>query len=170
MSARLPATRYSPLLKRVLKKRPELRLIVSFATIDAQTFLDFFEDSTRKDFPCRAAPLRLSVDLPLSRCTTFSALPLRQSFKLTRGWDPVCGAGVSARRERSSASPNHWPRKRRCGRCRFTRPCAQRAAQAFEPGAKGQRKVVLATNIAETSLTVATWFSWLTPACPKYAF
>lgn len=157
----------------VLRRRPELRLIITSATIDAERFAEHFADDGR------AAPI-VSVEgrgypvevryLPWTAASG-SAEHDEDDHDLARhviaGIDEACGAGggdilvflPTERdiREVSHAAAGHFKRLGLAGRIDIL-PLYARLPQAeqqriFHPTGK-QRRIVLATNVAESSLTV----------------
>ena len=146
---------------------PQLRVLVMSATLDGAAVARLLGDA-----PLVSAPGRtFAVDDPLPRHAAAAAAggdgPRRGQRRAARHADDCAGPergarrhpGLPARRRaRSAACRRTWPaaacrRARGCCRCSGTSPGELQDA-ALQPAAAGARKVVLATNIAETSLTI----------------
>ncbi|XP_058100672.1 probable pre-mRNA-splicing factor ATP-dependent RNA helicase DEAH9 isoform X5 [Magnolia sinica] len=133
------------LLKKIQRRRPELRLIISSATIEAKSMSSFFssrkrQQDTGEDCVPRTLPAILSVEEPIGDILVF----------LT-GQDDIDAAAQlltenAQNRGRHSSGLIVLP----------LYSGLSRADQdlVFSPTPKGKRKVVLSTNIAETSLTL----------------
>ncbi|KAI0822326.1 P-loop containing nucleoside triphosphate hydrolase protein [Trametes gibbosa] len=105
------------LVKDIARFRPELRLLISSATMDAEKFSEYFDDAPVFYVPGRRStpPSRRVISLSSSLVKTKLMLPRRTCKK---------------------------------------QPAHLMQAKIFEPTPDGARKVVLATNIAETSITI----------------
>ncbi|KRX96554.1 Ubiquitin-like modifier-activating enzyme ATG7, partial [Trichinella pseudospiralis] len=115
------------LLRKIIAKRPELRLIISSATLDAKEFHNFFNINDSDD-PSRNTSFILSVEGRTCPVDVFH-LKREESRKLT-GYDrlwvvPIYGA---------------LPFKEQI--------------KVFDSSPSGTRKVTVATNIAEASITI----------------
>jgi hypothetical protein len=145
-------------LKQLLPKRPDLKVIVTSATLDAERFSKHFDapapviEVSGRLYPIemRWRPPAFAPDEDVDLPTTPSSTPSTNATATARAtcW---CSCPASARSAR---------RPRRCAST--TRPAPNAAAVRAPVGAgaaarlraaKG-RRVVLATNVAETSLTV----------------
>jgi len=146
-------------LKRVLEKRADLKLIVTSATIDPQKFSKFFNDApiievSGRSYPVevRYRPLRAddedTVDLSLPEGVVAA---VRELDSVSRGDVLVFLPGEKQIRECDEELS-----RARFGNTEilplFSRLSTQDQERIF--AGHHQRRVVLATNVAETSLTV----------------
>ena len=144
-------------LKQVLVARPDLKLILTSATIDAGVFERFFDDAATYVIPDRSHPIEIRYRPPPvdddDEVDIDDAIvaAIRELDTGTRGDVLVFLPGE--REIRAAAQ--------RIGRAHFedtdiftlyARLGTARQARIFEPGPR--RRLILATNVAETSLTV----------------
>ena len=142
-------------LKQLLPRRPDLKIVITSATIDPQRFADHFDGApvvevSRPDLPGRGPlpaagrPRRRpgAGDLRRRRRAVGRGAGRRAGLPVRRAGDPRRRRGAArldAGRHRGAAA---------------VRPAVgRRAAPGLQPR-QGRRRVVLATNVAETSLTV----------------
>ncbi|MCB1748387.1 MAG: ATP-dependent RNA helicase HrpA, partial [Gammaproteobacteria bacterium] len=143
-------------LKLILPRRPDLKVVITSATLDVAAFRDFFADAATLDIPGRGYPVELRYrpyaaddherDLNDAIVDALAELDREQ-----RGDVLVFLPGEREIREAAT----HLARRRLADTevlQLFARLSAARQARVFEPGP--QRRVILATNVAETSLTV----------------
>ena len=139
-------------LKGLLPRRPELRVIVSSATLDPGRIADFFGGAPVIEVAGRVFPVEVRYAEPESA-------PEDRSRPCPRR----CGRWRRRGREISSpscrASATSGKRRGFCARIGRSRCCPSTPAsitpnrnRIFRPA--GRRRVVLATNVAETSITV----------------
>lgn len=148
-------------LKDLTRVRSDLKLIVSSATLDAQKFSRYFDDAPIFSVPGRthtvdkfftASP---EADFLKAAITTVFQIHISQPpgdiLVFLTGQDEIEAAQQSiedtARKLGSRA-------KELIVRPLYSALPAEEQAKCFEPTPPNARKVVLATNIAETSLTV----------------
>ena len=148
-------------LKQLLPRRPDLKVIITSATIDPQRFAEYFDgcpivEVSGRSYPVevRYRPLadpdgqtaedrdQISAICDAVRRAAPRAARRRPGFPLRRKGDP------RRRRRRSPACSCPTPR---C--CRCTPGCPRPSSTGCSPQHQG-RRIVLATNVAETSLTV----------------
>ena len=147
-------------VRRLLPKRPELKLIITSATIDAQRFSRHFDDAPVIEVSGRLYPVEIRYH-PIETDAVSGDMPeLSEAIvdavdKLARG----SAAGdilVFLPGEREIRESAEELRKRHPAHTEilplFARLSAEEQEQVFQPG-EG-RRIVLATNVAETSLTV----------------
>jgi ATP-dependent helicase HrpA len=152
-------------LKRLLPKRPDLKVIITSATIDAERFANHFADVAGKPAPVIEVSGRL---FPIE----MRYRPEEETTKTKRSQDAYAGlvdAVDEAHREGPGDVLVFLPGEREIREAAealhkaphvrgteilplFARQSAQEQAKVFSRS-KG-RRVVLATNVAETSLTV----------------
>jgi len=150
-------------LKRLLPRRPDLKLIITSATLDADRFARHFGaqviEVSGRSYPVetRYRPLQVSEegeaqDVPQA---VSSALDELAAAGL-RGDVLVFLPGEREIRDTAETLRKHHPPRMRNGGIEvlplFARLSAAEQDRVFKTG--GQRRVVLATNVAETSLTV----------------
>ena len=158
-------------LKQLLPRRPELKLIITSATIDAERFARHFGDRRRAGAGDRGVGPHVSGRSALSaarrRRTTTRPTTRRSSRKRSSPRPRSCGAKGRATSWCSCrASARSARRPSCCAQALARRPYARaigdpaavrapvgRRAAARVRAARG-RRIVLATNVAETSLTV----------------
>ncbi|KAF9683640.1 hypothetical protein SADUNF_Sadunf04G0034900 [Salix dunnii] len=166
------------LLKKIQRRRPELRLIISSATIEAKSMSDFFQTSKKHrgpedhGFAPRKVPAILSVEgrgfnvqihyvvEPVSdyvRATVSTVLSIHEQepagdiLVFLTGQDDI-DAAIQLLTEEAHAS-------RKISSGLIVLPLYSSLPRAeqdlvFSPTPRGKRKVVISTNIAETSLTL----------------
>src|SRR5699024_7105539 len=144
-------------IKRLLPKRPDLKLIVTSATIDPERFAEFFDDAPVVNVEGRGYPVTVRYQPPAEDTDTEVAIE-RAALELWRE-----GAGdilvfLPGERdirdtERHLSCALHSSKFANAEivplYARLTRSAQNRV---FAPG--NGRRIVLATNVAETSLTV----------------
>ena len=146
-------------LKRLRARRPDLKLIVTSATIDPKGFSDHFGGAPIIEVSGRTYPVELRYRPPAQEVEEERGEPLQQAIVdaveelsgVDRGDILVFLSGEREIRETAETLRKHrlpltevLPLYARLG------PAEQ--GRVFQP--HGQRRIVLATNVAETSLTV----------------
>ncbi|KAL1633506.1 hypothetical protein SLS56_002891 [Neofusicoccum ribis] len=150
------------LLKDIARFRPELKLIISSATVDAQKFSEYFDDAPIFNVPGRRFPVSVyytpqpEANYLAAAVTTVFQIHLSQPrgdiLVFLTGQDEIETMAedlAETSRKLGSAAPELII-------CPIYANLPQEEqAKIFEPTPPGKcRKVVLATNIAETSLTI----------------
>ncbi|KAH9060020.1 P-loop containing nucleoside triphosphate hydrolase protein [Lactarius vividus] len=155
------------ILKKICRKRPSLRVIVSSATLDATAFLEFFSslpepiDSRIVSLEGRAYPVQIAyLDQPTDdyvRKAAETVISIHRQHG--RGDILVFLTGreeIDRCLEELMDAISSLPDKRP-----YLRPVALHSGlsmseqmQVFEPTPPDSRKVVVATNIAEASITI----------------
>ena len=149
------------LVKDIVRFRPDLKLIISSATIDAQKFSQYFDDAPIFNVPGR----RYNVDVHYTpqpeanylaaAVTTIFQIHLSQPpgdiLVFLTGQDEIEAADQNLQ-ETARKLGNKAPELIICPI--YANLPTDLQAKIFEPTPPGARKVVLATNIAETSLTI----------------
>jgi ATP-dependent helicase HrpA len=153
-------------IKRLLPKRPELKLVITSATIDAKRFSEHFGNAPVIEVSGRLYPVEVryrpieaqdedeqEIDLPEAIADTVDDLT-----RLSATGDVlVFLPGEREIRETAEALRKHaFHGRTGAGHFEilplFARLSAQEQERVFQPA--GMRRIVLATNVAETSLTV----------------
>ncbi|MCU0934513.1 MAG: ATP-dependent RNA helicase HrpA [Gammaproteobacteria bacterium] len=146
-------------LKRLLARRPDLKVIVTSATIDPQRFSRHFGDAPVVEVPGRTYPVEVRYR-PVAgadedeRDQGLPAAVLNAVDELTRegpGDVLIFLPGEREIRETSEALRKRHPPGTQILPL-YARLGAAEQEQVFRPS--GARRLVLATNVAETSLTV----------------
>jgi pre-mRNA-splicing factor ATP-dependent RNA helicase DHX16 len=150
-----------PLVKELLLVRPELKLIISSATVDAEHFANYFNRC-----PCFSVPGRAFVttiyNTPSPEANYLSATqtsifqihlsqPPGDILVFLTGQDEIDTVALNVE-ETAKKLGNRAGELTICPL--YSSLPAELQQKAFDPTPKGTRKVILATNIAETSVTV----------------
>ena len=149
------------LVKDVARFRPDLSVVVSSATLDAERFSAYFDDAPVFNIPGRRYPVDIyytkAPEADYLDAVVVSVLqihvtqPLGDVLVFLTGQDEV-DAAAEALAARARALGSHI---RELVVCRiYSALPSELQARIFEPTPPGARKVVLATNIAETSITI----------------
>ncbi|KAK2762734.1 hypothetical protein FQN54_000908 [Arachnomyces sp. PD_36] len=149
------------LLKDIAKARPDLKLLISSATMDAQKFQKYFDNAPIFNIPGR----RYSVDVHYTSQpeANYLAAAITTVFQIhiTQGQGDIL-VFLTGQEEIEAAEQNLQETARKLGSkipemviCPiYANLPSELQTKIFEPTPPGARKVVLATNIAETSLTI----------------
>jgi pre-mRNA-splicing factor ATP-dependent RNA helicase DHX16 len=150
------------LVKDIVRFRPDLKLIISSATLDAEKFSKYFDDASIFMIPGRMFPVDIyytkapEADYVDASVVTVLQIHVSQPLNgdvlvfLTGQEEIETAAETLAHRAKSLGS--RIPELMICPI--YANLPADQQAKIFEKTPKGARKVVLATNIAETSLTI----------------
>jgi len=150
------------LVKDVARFRPDFKLLISSATLDAEKFSKYFDDAPIFRIPGRRYP----VDILYTKAPEADYLDAAVVTCLqVHATQPLPGdvlVFLSGQEEIEQAEEALKRRTRGTGRrfgellvCPiYANLPSHLQAKIFEPTPAGARKVVLATNIAETSLTI----------------
>lgn len=150
-------------LKRLLTKRADLKVIVTSATIDAERFAHHFADADGKPAPIfnisgRTYPVEIRWR-PLDDVDEADDRTMLEAIENAVSELEMAGRGdilVFLPGEREIRETEEFLRKTRVGKVEilplFARLSASDQEKVFKPA--GLRRIVLATNVAETSITV----------------
>ncbi|KZT11997.1 pre-mRNA splicing factor [Laetiporus sulphureus 93-53] len=148
-------------LKDIARFRPELRLLISSATMDAAKFSDYFDDAPVFYVPGRRYPVDIHYTpqpeanyLHAAITTVFqihTTQPKGDILVFFTGQDEIEAAQENLQ-ETARALGNKIAELIVCPI--YANLPSDMQAKIFEPTPEGARKVVLATNIAETSITI----------------
>lgn len=151
------------LVKDITRFRPDLKLLISSATLDAEKFSDYFDSAPIFKIPGRRFP----VDIHYTKAPEADYLDAAIITALQIHVTQPPGDGdilvfLTGQEEIETAEESLKHRTRGLGTkiaeliiCPiYANLPTELQAKIFEPTPEGARKVVLATNIAETSLTI----------------
>jgi len=153
-------------LKRLLKRRKDLKLIITSATIDTQKFSEHFDDAPIVEISGRGFPVDL-IYQPVSEDDSASERGNRDLYqgiadavRRLGKVDPNGDILVFLSGEREIREASDFLQRQLAGRTRvkteilplYARLSGAEQRRVFHPGS--ERRIILATNVAETSLTV----------------
>ncbi|KAG5503449.1 hypothetical protein JKF63_05588 [Porcisia hertigi] len=154
-------------LKLALRRRGDLKLIVTSATMDVRKFSAFFGNAPCYEIPGQTFPVKIHysptpivdyvIEAVFRVCQLHLQMPLEGKHDILvfmTGREDVYGTCELIRRRLTELSPQHLSTL-------LIIPCLSEATSAstsefglLEATPPGMRKVVVATNVAETSLTI----------------
>lgn len=162
------------LLKQLLKRRTDLRLIVTSATLDAEKFSGYFFNCNIFTIPGRTFPVEiLYTKQPESDYLDASLITVLQ-IHLTEPEGDVL-LFLTGQEEIDYACQCLYERMKGLGKNVpeliilpvYSALPSEMQSRIFEPAPPGKRKVVVATNIAEASLTIDGIFYVIDPGFAK---
>ena len=150
------------LVKDIARFRPDIKIIISSATMDAEKFSAYFDDAPIYNIPGRRFPVDIYYTKAPEADYVEAAVVTCLQVHVTQ---PVPGdilVFLTGQEEIEAAAEMLTARTRGLGsRIRelivlpiYSTLPAEQQAKIFEPTPPDARKVILATNIAETSLTI----------------
>ncbi|MEK6750278.1 MAG: ATP-dependent RNA helicase HrpA [Pseudomonadota bacterium] len=147
-------------LKTLLPKRPDLKLIVTSATIDPQRFSDFFGGAPIIEVSGRTFPVEIRYRSLVNEADDTEERDFGQALcsavdelaRLGPGDILVFLSGEREIRESAEILRKHHPARTDEILPLYARLSAEEQQRVFH--AHGGRRIILATNVAETSLTV----------------
>ncbi|MEE4330404.1 MAG: ATP-dependent RNA helicase HrpA, partial [Wenzhouxiangella sp.] len=146
-------------IHRLLPRRPELKVIITSATIDPQRFSRHFHDAPVVEVSGRSYPVEVRYQPPAEPGAGERDDAMQMA--IVEAIDELCAAGggdilVFLSGEREIRETAETLRKHRLAHSEvvplYARLSPTEQARVFAPG--GRRRIVLSTNVAETSLTV----------------
>jgi ATP-dependent RNA helicase DHX8/PRP22 len=149
------------LLKKTLKKRPDMKLIVTSATLDAEKFSLYFNECPILTIPGRAFPVEVMYSREPESDYLDSALTTVMQIHLTESAGDIL-LFLTGKEEIDTSCEILYERMKALGPSVpeliilpiYGALPSETASRIFEPPPPGGRKVVIATNIAETSITI----------------
>ncbi|KAI3447144.1 hypothetical protein Pfo_003809 [Paulownia fortunei] len=162
------------LLKQLVKRRPDLRLIVTSATLDAEKFSGYFFNCNIFTIPGRTFPVEvLYTKQPESDYLDASLITVLQ-IHLTEPEGDIL-LFLTGQEEIDYACQCLYERMKGLGKNVpeliilpvYSALPSEMQSRIFEPAPPGKRKVVVATNIAEASLTIDGIFYVIDPGFAK---
>ncbi|KAF5352904.1 hypothetical protein D9758_007882 [Tetrapyrgos nigripes] len=149
------------LVKDIARFRPELRLLISSATLNADKFSEYFDDAPKFYVPGRTYPVDIHYTpqpeanyLHAAITTVFqihTTQPKGDILVFLTGQEEIEACHESLQ-ETARTLGNKIAELVICPI--YANLPSEMQAKIFEPTPEGARKVVLATNIAETSITI----------------
>ncbi|XP_046445714.1 pre-mRNA-splicing factor ATP-dependent RNA helicase DHX16-like [Daphnia pulex] len=149
------------LIKDIARFRPDLKLLISSATLDAEKFSDFFDEAPIFRIPGRRFPVEIFyTKAPEADYIDACVVTILQIHVTQDSGDIL--VFLTGQEEIETALESLTERTRRLGtRIKellilpiYANLPSDMQAKIFEPTPPGARKCILATNIAETSLTI----------------
>ncbi|XP_074286404.1 pre-mRNA-splicing factor ATP-dependent RNA helicase DEAH1-like [Silene latifolia] len=149
------------LVKDVARSRPELKLLISSATLDAKKFSDFFDFAPEFNIPGRCFPVQVFyTNTPVSDYLDSAIITALQIHVTEPAGDILIfltgqeeiETTEELLKNRMKGYGSQIPELIICPI--YANLPSDLQAKIFDPTPDGTRKVVLATNIAETSLTI----------------
>lgn len=149
------------LLKKTLKRRPDMKLIVTSATLDADKFSEYFYKCPIFSIPGRTFPVEVMYSREPESDYLDAALVTVMQIHLTEPPGDIL-LFLTGKEEIDSSCEIISERMKALGPNVpeliilpiYGALPSEVASRIFEPAPNGTRKVVIATNIAETSLTI----------------
>lgn len=149
------------LVKDIARFRPELKLLISSATMDAQKFAAYFDDAPIFNIPGRRYPVDLHYTQHPEANYLHAAITTIFQIHTTQGKGDIL-VFLTGQEEIEAAAENLQETCRKLGNKIkemiiapiYANLPSELQSKIFEPTPEGARKVVLATNIAETSITI----------------
>jgi pre-mRNA-splicing factor ATP-dependent RNA helicase DHX16 len=150
------------LVKDIVRFRSDIRLIISSATLDAEKFSKYFDDASIFMIPGRMFPVDIYYTKSPEADYVDAAVMTVLQIHVTQPLGGDILVFLTGQEEIENASEQLLTRTRNLGsRIKELIICpiyanlpSEQQSKIFDETPKGTRKVVLATNIAETSLTI----------------
>ncbi|GMS80652.1 hypothetical protein PENTCL1PPCAC_2827, partial [Pristionchus entomophagus] len=162
------------LLKNAIKRRPELKLIVTSATLDAVKFSEYFYEAPIFTIPGRTFPVEILYTREPETDYLDAALITVMQIHLTEPPGDVL-VFLTGQEEIDTSCEVLYERMKSLGSDIpeliilpvYGALPSEMQTRIFDPAPPGKRKVVIATNIAETSLTIDGIFYVVDPGFVK---
>ncbi|KAK0661740.1 Pre-mRNA-splicing factor ATP-dependent RNA helicase prp22 [Lasiodiplodia hormozganensis] len=149
------------LLKKTLKRRPDMKVIVTSATLDADKFSEYFNKCPIFSIPGRTYPVEIMYSKEPESDYLDAALTTVMQIHLTEPPGDIL-LFLTGKEEIDTSCEILFERMKALGPGVpelvilpiYGALPSEVASRIFEPPPPGGRKVVIATNIAETSITI----------------
>jgi ATP-dependent RNA helicase DHX8/PRP22 len=149
------------LLKGCIKRRKDLKLIVTSATLDSAKFAGYFNNCPIFQIPGRLFPVTILYAKEPEQDYLEAALMTVMQIHLTEPAGDIL-VFLTGKEEIDTACQILFERMKRLGKAApplmilpvYSALPAEMQTKIFEPAPSGTRKCVVATNIAEASLTI----------------
>lgn len=149
------------LLKKTLKRRPDLKVIVTSATLDADKFSAYFNECPIFSIPGRTFPVEVMYAREPESDYLDAALVTVMQIHLTEPPGDIL-LFLTGQEEIDTSCEILFERMKALGPSVpeliilpvYSALPSEMQSKIFDPAPPGSRKVVIATNIAETSITI----------------
>jgi ATP-dependent RNA helicase DHX8/PRP22 len=149
------------LLKKTLKRRPDLKIIVTSATLDADKFSAYFNECPIFSIPGRTFPVEIMYSREPESDYLDAALVTVMQIHLTEPPGDIL-LFLTGQEEIDTSCEILFERMKALGPSVpeliilpvYSALPSEMQSKIFDPAPPGSRKVVIATNIAETSITI----------------
>ncbi|KAL7961223.1 P-loop containing nucleoside triphosphate hydrolase protein [Trichoderma compactum] len=149
------------LLKKALKRRPDMKVIVTSATLDADKFSAYFNECPIFTIPGRTFPVEILYSREPESDYLDAALVTVMQIHLTEPKGDIL-LFLTGQEEIDTSCEILYERMKALGPSVpdllilpvYAQLPSEMQSRIFEPAPPGSRKVVIATNIAETSITI----------------
>jgi ATP-dependent RNA helicase DHX8/PRP22 len=149
------------LLKKAMKRRPELKVIVTSATLDADKFSGYFNECPIFTIPGRTFPVEILYSREPESDYLDAAMVTVMQIHLTEPKGDIL-LFLTGKEEIDTACEILFERMKALGPNVpellilpvYAQLPTEMQSRIFDPAPPGSRKVVIATNIAETSITI----------------
>lgn len=149
------------LLKKTVKRRPDLKIIVTSATLDADKFSSYFNEAPIFTIPGRTFPVEILYSKEPESDYLDAALVTVMEIHLSEPAGDIL-VFLTGQEEIDTACEVLYERMKALGPNVpeliilpvYSALPSEMQSRIFDPAPPGSRKVVLATNIAETSITI----------------
>ena len=162
------------LLKKTLKRRPDLKVIVTSATLDADKFSEYFNRCPIFTIPGRTYPVEIMYSKEPESDYLDAALVTVMQIHLTEPPGDIL-LFLTGQEEIDTSCEILYERMKALGPSVpeliilpvYSALPSEMQSRIFEPAPPGSRKVVIATNIAETSITIDQIYYVIDPGFVK---
>ncbi|KAI9800326.1 MAG: DEAH-box ATP-dependent RNA helicase prp22 [Piccolia ochrophora] len=162
------------LLKKTLKRRPDLKVIVTSATLDAAKFSSYFNSCPIFTIPGRTYPVEVMYSREPESDYLDAALVTTMQIHLTEPPGDIL-LFLTGQEEIDTSCEILYERMKALGPNVpdliilpvYSALPSEMQSRIFEPAPPGSRKVVIATNIAETSITIDQIYYVIDPGFVK---
>jgi len=162
------------LLKKTLKRRSDLKVIVTSATLDADKFSEYFNKCPIFTIPGRTYPVEIMYSREPESDYLDAALVTVMQIHLTEPAGDVL-LFLTGQEEIDTSSEILYERMKALGPSVpeliilpvYSALPSEMQSRIFDPAPPGSRKVVIATNIAETSITIDQIYYVIDPGFVK---
>ncbi|KAL9639561.1 MAG: hypothetical protein Q9164_000838, partial [Protoblastenia rupestris] len=162
------------LLKKTLRRRPDLKVIVTSATLDADKFSEYFNKCPIFTIPGRTYPVEIMYSREPESDYLDAALVTVMQIHLTEPPGDIL-LFLTGQEEIDTSCEILYERMKALGPSVpeliilpvYSALPSEMQSRIFEPAPPGSRKVVIATNIAETSITIDQIYYVIDPGFVK---
>lgn len=162
------------LLKKTLKRRPDLKVIVTSATLDADKFSEYFNKCPIFTIPGRTYPVEIMYSREPESDYLDAALVTVMQIHLTEPPGDIL-LFLTGQEEIDTSCEILYERMKALGPTVpelvilpvYSALPSEMQSRIFDPAPPGSRKVVIATNIAETSITIDQIYYVIDPGFVK---